>query len=209
MFVEYCNYNKYIEDYSKELANIAFAIEQGIDGICTTVYLLREIKPYARKDLILSAPIDYPLGYSTTKARMNAVFEVARSGANAIDYVPNHYLLKTGFTKLKEELKEINAIVKDYNITLRIFLNHQYNVDILALIKFYNDFGVSVFYPTIGYHHDDFSDNALICEKIQNKGGSFAIFNGYVWSKHQIDILKESDFFGVRLYDFKFGVYKI
>lgn len=209
MYVEYCNYNKYIEDYNKEKDLIFKAISNGVDGICTSIYLLREMKTLLPKEIVLAIAIDYPLGNLSSKVKNHAVIEGIKSGANVIDYVPNYFLLQTNFIKFDKEMKELIAICKDYNTTPRVFLNYQYNKDAIVLAKYYYEIGIEILFPTIGYHHDDFNDNLLNCKILEEKGNIFSVFNGYIWRQDQFEQLKEANIFGVRLYDFKFGVYSL
>jgi hypothetical protein len=41
MYIEYCNYNKSIENYEKEKQDVFRAIETGIDGLAMPIHMIR------------------------------------------------------------------------------------------------------------------------------------------------------------------------
>lgn len=201
MYIEYCVYDKYIEDYSKEIQNVFTAIGYDVDGLCLPIHLVREVKEYIPPDLIISCPIDYPIGYSCSKTRYSMVLNALKSGANAIDYVPNHYFLRSKFTELSKEIKAILNMCKDYKATLRLFLDYHNYGNVITIAKAYNELGVDIMFPTIGYHHDDFFDNIITSKTIEDKTNISIIFNGYTWMDSQIELIKETNIFGLRVYN--------
>ncbi len=203
MYVEYCNYNKYIESYEQELKTVFKAIDKGIQGFALPIHMIREIREYIPDTIVLAAPIDYPSGYSSTKVRNHMVLNSVQSGANAIDYVPNQYLLRSKFTELKDEIKTVLNICNDYGATLRIFLDYRYS-GIISIAKQYVAMGIDIGFCTIGYHHDDFYDNLINCKLLSSKTGMSTIFNGYIWTNEQIQLVKQAKTFGIRLYNVDF-----
>ncbi len=201
MYIEYCSYDKYIEDYSKEIQNVFTAIGYDVDGLCLPIHLIREVKEYIPPDLIISAPIDYPIGYSCSKTRYSMVLHALKSGANAIDYVPNQYFLRSKFTELTKEIKCILNMCEDYKASFRLFLDYHNYGNVITIAKAYKELGIDLMFPTVGYHHDDFFDNIITSKIIQDKTDISMIFNGYTWMESQIDLIKETDIFGLRLYN--------
>mgnify|MGYP001406294807 CR=1 FL=1 len=99
--------NKYIDDYTKEIKNVFQAIANGIDGISLPIHMIREMREYLPSNLVISAPVDYPCGLSSSKVRYHMALNSIKSGANTLDYVPNHYFLKHKFSELKKEIKTL------------------------------------------------------------------------------------------------------
>lgn len=201
MYVEYCNYNKYIEDYSEELSNIFKVIEHGVNGICMPTHMIREVKEYMPQGIVISSPIDYPLGYCTNKVRQHMVIDALKSGANAIDYLPNQYLLRKKFKELIGEMATIVNICNDYGATPRVFIDTRYINEPLSICRKFHGAGIDICFPSVGYHHSDFFDTAITSALIQNKTKMSAIFNGYMWQMDQLELIMETELFGVRVYN--------
>jgi len=203
MYTEYCNYNRVIHDYEEEKKQIFEAIDNGLKGLSMPIHLIRDMGEYLPDNLLVSAPIDYPCGLSPTKIREHMAINSLNSGANALDYVPNHYFLKNKFTELRKEVETIIRICDDHDAPLRVFLDYRNSDNIITISKILNDCGVDLFFPTVGYHHDDFFDNIINSKLIEDQVGCSVIFNGYMWKPDQLDFIKESGLFGVRLYNLK------
>jgi len=201
MYLEYCNYNRQIENYSDELKNVFSAIDYGVKGLSLPIHMIKETREYMPKDMVMSAPIDYPMGHSSSKVKYNIVINSLKSGANAIDYVPNHYFLKNKFSLLVEEIETILNICKDYNASFRLFLDYNNSDAISITAKMYDRLGVHLFFPSLGYHHEDFFDNLINCAMLEQESYVFAIFNGQMWKKEQVKTVMDSGIFGLRLYN--------
>ena len=142
-------------------------------------------------------------GLSATKVREHMAINSLNSGATALDYVPNHYYLKNKFPELKKEVETIMNICEDHEAALRIFLDYRNSTNIVTICKIFHDIGANLFFPTVGYHHDDFFDNIINSKLIEDQIGCHVIFNGYMWKKEQLDFVREADLFGLRLYNLK------
>ncbi len=202
MYIEYCNYNKYIDDYAKEIKDIFRAIEHGLDGIAVPIHLIREMREYLPSNLVVAAPLDYPCGLSSSRVRYHMALNSIKSGANALDYVPNHYFLKNKFVELKKEIETILAICDDNNATLRVFLDYRRSVgNVITIAEIFNSIGVNLVFPTTGYHHDDFFDNIINSKMIEEHTNCSVIFNGYMWKKDQLEFATDCNIFGLRLYN--------
>jgi len=201
MYIEYCIYNKYIEDYSKELDKIFVAIEEGILNIAVPINFFNSFKNFLPKEVSVSVPIDYPCGLSGTKSKCHLVLNAAKSGAKAIDYTPNHYFLKSGFTELAKEIKSCMKICENYGMDFRLFLNYQNTKEVTSMVKLYTNLGVDTFFPTLGYHHDDFVDNIIISKIIEYQASTKLIFNGYLWRQEQLKEVIKAKIYGIRLYN--------
>lgn len=200
MYTEYCNYTKYIDNYGDEISKIFKLIEKGIDGIAMPIYLLREVKSLMPEGMVLSCPIDFPSGYSSSKTREHMAIEALRSGANALDYVPNQYFLRNKFNYLSKEIKTMMRICKDYNASLRIFLDKDRVFNVVNLARLYASMKVDFGFITLGYHREDFQDNLIYAALVEQKTKMNVIFNAHIWKEDQLEFIKKSKIFGVRLY---------
>jgi|GEM_PF-2848093 len=201
MYTEYCSYNKVINDYEVEKKLVFKAMDNGVNGIAIPIHMIREMKEYMPEGIVISAPIDYPSGYSSSKVRNHMVISAIKAGANAIDYVPNHYLMKNKFTELLEEITSIQNICKDNNVNLRVFLEYNHSDNIVTTAKILVSMGITHVFPTLGYHHDDFNDNIINCNLLHQYSDVLCIFNGYLWKKEQLKAVEDAGIFGVRLYN--------
>jgi len=201
MYFEYCNYNKYIYDYGKELTHIFGAVDKGLGGLALPIHLIREVKEYMPAGTVLATAIDYPSGYSSPKTRSHAVLTALKSNVTAIDYVPNQYFVRNKFTEVSEEVKTALAMCKDYGATLRVFLDYHHISNIITFSRQLEKLGVEIVFPTLGYHHDDFFDNLLNAKMVEKQTSLSVIFNGYMWTPEHMEIIKKSKLFGARLYN--------
>lgn len=204
MYIEYCNYNKTIEDYNKELSLVFKAIEKNVNGICIPIHMYHEIKNFVPEGVVCSVPIDYPSGYSSTKTKNHSVLNAVKGGVQSIDYVMNNYLFQSKPNDLEKEIKSVLNICRDYNSTLRIFIDNRLSKDLIGTSKYLSNLGIEFCYPTIGYHHDSFVDTLINCKLIEKDVNINTIFNGYFWTEEQYNILKRSNIFGIRVYNTKF-----
>jgi deoxyribose-phosphate aldolase len=204
MYIEYCNYNKTIEDYNKELSLVFKAIEKNVNGICIPIHMYHEIKNFVPEGVVCSVPIDYPSGYSSTKTKNHSVLNAVKGGVQSIDYVMNNYLFQSKPNDLEKEIKSVLNICRDYNSTLRIFIDNRLSKDLIGTSKYLSNLGIEFCYPTIGYHHDSFVDTLINCKLIEKHVNINTIFNGYFWTEEQYNILKRSNIFGIRVYNTKF-----
>ena len=53
-------------------------------------------------------------------------------------------------------------ICEDHEAALRIFLDYRNSTNIVTICKIFHDIGANLFFPTVGYHHDDFFDNIIM-----------------------------------------------
>lgn len=200
MYVEYCNYASYISDYEIEKLKVFHAVNCGVSGLAMPIHFIGEIKQYLPPGIILAAPVDYPAGYSSTKTRQHAVLTSIKSGANAIDYVLNQYLLRNKFKELFKEVKTIHSICQNHNAELRIFLDSDRISNPEPLANMLLKMNINKCFPVMGYHKEDFADTLIVCHQLEEKTGISTIFNGHIMSKNQINILDKSKIYGYRLY---------
>lgn len=202
MYLEYCNYNKYIDDYPEEIQKIFRCCELELDGLALPVHLIKETREYLPSHFVISTAIDHPCGLSSSKVKYHNVINSIKSGANAIDFVLNHYFLKQKFSELLKEVETVIAICEDHGATMRVFLDYRHSPsNFLIVCNLLYSKGVNIVFPTVGYHHDDFFDNIINSKMIQDSSPCGVIFNGYTWQREQIDFLMECGLFGARIYN--------
>jgi hypothetical protein len=202
MFLEYCIYNKILDNYDEEIKGVFDAIQSGqINGLALPIEILKRYREFIPEDIKLSTGIDYPLGLSSQKVKEFAVLNAIKSGANAIDFIPNQYNLKYRFKELIKELETVVNICKDNNTEFRVFLDYNYISSLETIARLYSNCGIEIALPTIGYHHDDFYDNIIHAKNIEEKTNLKIIFNGYVWTKDQLEFVKSTQVYGIRLYN--------
>lgn len=200
MYIEYCNYNRYIENYELETKNVFAAIENGLDNIAIPLQFLKELKTYL-PSISVAIPIDYPLGYSSTKVKEHMIMEAIRAGATKVDYVLNQYFFRCNFAEMQNEIKTALNICSNYDITLRLFLDANRTDNLIILSRLYEKLGVKQVFPTLGYHLDDFYDTLLNSKIIENKSSLSVIFNGHSWLDEHIKLVQNAKIFGVRIYN--------
>jgi hypothetical protein len=204
MYIEYCNYNKTISDYGKELTNVFRAIEENVNCLCLPIHMYQEIREFVPEGIDISVPIDYPSGYSATKTKNHAVLNAVKSGVKSIDYVMNSYLFQEKPKDLEKEIKTCQSICRDYNSTLRVLIDSKTTESVIGTAKYLNQIGIEFCYPCLGYHNDNFIDSLINCKMIEKDTQINMIFNGYFWRQDQLEILKRTDIFGIRLYNIDF-----
>jgi len=204
MYIEYCNYNKTIDNYDEELKNVFKAIENNVNCISLPIHMYHEIRGFLPEGIDISVPIDYPSGYASTTTKNHSVLNAVKSGVKSIDYVMNNYLFQSKPKELGKEIKTALSICRDYNSTLRVFIDNRLSKDIVKTAKFLYSHGVEFCYPSIGYHHEPFFDTIINCKLIEKEININTIFNGYMWKKEHVKILKRSCIFGIRIYNVNF-----
>jgi len=204
MYLEYCNYNKTISNYGDELSNVFRAIDAGINCLSIPIHMYQEIREFMPEGIDISIPIDFPCGYSATKTKNHAVLNAVKSGVKSVDYVMNNYLFQEKPKELEKELKVCLSICRDYNSTLRVFIDPKTTESVIGTAKYLYQVGVEFCYPCIGYHNENFVDTLINCKLIEKDTPMNTIFNGYFWREDQLQILKRSNIFGIRLYNIDF-----
>lgn len=205
MYYEYCNYNtQKVFDHEFELAKIFKLLDRGFGGVCSDIFFARKLKGFLPEGIVLSCPVDYPLGKSDKKVREHETITNLKSGANAIDLVCHRqYLLNNDWISLKEDISTIKNICNDYNATLRVMTNWTDDEDtniILNIAKLLQEFGMDIFIPSIAFHNDDFVDNLVVSHVTQADTSIPTICNGYMYLDKHVEQFKKATVFGLRLY---------
>lgn len=182
------------------------AIKFGAKTIFTSSYYASKIQSIVPKEIKIACPIDYPNGLGDTSLRQHECISAIHHGANYIDIVINPILLiNKQRNKLKEDIKANLSICKDNNVEFRAIMDYRMYPERLIYItcELLSNLGIQTIIPSTGQFAEDYIDNLIICEIIQNKFPSIkTIFNGYFLNQDQYDKIKKSKISTVRLKSF-------
>ncbi len=88
------------------------AKEMKVASVCIPPYYVKQASDYLKNDIPVCTVIGFPLGYNTTKIKIEEAKDAIENGAKEIDMVINIGDAKAGlFDKIEEEIRQIkNAI---------------------------------------------------------------------------------------------------
>jgi deoxyribose-phosphate aldolase len=210
MYKELCLYQyaplhtpeKYQEDTFK-------AIERNLNGICLPIYVLRDLKSYIPVGMTVSCPIDFPFGTSDTTIRINMISQAIKAGADSVDIVLNDYKIYNNHNSFIKDVETQVVFCKENKVCPRIMLNCPLfdQKDCIFLTKLIRGMGVEFACPSVGNYYDSTTDNLILCKLLQKEIDINMIFNGNITSEKELDIVKKSKVWGMRLYSTNlFGV---
>lgn len=176
---------------------ILCATKHGIKNISVPQAYIKLCKNLIKNmDVIVSTPIDYPLGLADTESRCYMVEQAIRSGAKQINIViQNHYLSSRKYDKIKYDVKKIyeicqnNNIKANYYIDYRIF-THQSLIKACSILL---ENGIKNVYVSTNYFVDNPDDNIIATILLKNKTGINSIFTANVWTTKHIDNIIKND----------------
>ncbi len=206
MFFEYCCYNKnLIEDVDKEISTIFNAIGSGFAGVAAPLHVLRQISQEILiiPDMLISCPIDYPLGCGDRKVRQHESVVGLKSGANCLDLVMNPYLFKKqSVNAISKDIFPIMEICSNYNSELRIIINYDLyeQDDCIKVCEILRGLGVETVIPSAGFSNDDIFENLLFCNILEKKLEMSAICTGRMWLEKHYNAALNSQISGLRAY---------
>jgi deoxyribose-phosphate aldolase len=203
IYKEFCcytqNFKTTIEDYQK---GIVTALQCGFNGINVHHFLLSHVKDLIPEGIVLSVPIDYPNGISDPQVQEHEIIKSANSGANAIDFVLNNYLVQQArFDALIKDLKSKIDICKDRKLSLRIMLDYRLynNLELNLIGKILSTTGIEYVFPSTGLEKEDVVDNIIAAKELKDCGLN-VICNGNIWLEKHIQLIKNTNLFGVRIH---------
>jgi deoxyribose-phosphate aldolase len=160
---------------------------------------LQSINPYLK----ISCPIDYPLGIMESVSRFAAAEKAVKAGAEIIDIVcQSSFLTNRKYDKVREDIQLMLSLSSEYNVKVRYILEYrQFTYELLYKIsQILYDNKIDTIYPSTGYFMDDIFDNILASAMINKKVPNINIIcTGNVWHKNQIETIKKSNIYGLRL----------
>lgn len=198
-----------VQKSEKEIVNECFkAVDNGVDSVFISSYYAGKIRAFLPDFIHIAVPIDYPNGLANTGVRQHECLTAINRGAKFIDLVINPiYLINNEKEKFKDDIRNCKEICKLKNVELRTILDYRMFTDSLIFItcNILQDLNIKFVSPSSGQFAEDYLDNIITCELIQNKNPRLnTIFNAPFCSKDEYEKLIKSNVYGIRLK--KFGV---
>ncbi len=150
----------------------------------------------------LCTSIDYPLGIMDAKSRTFTIEMACKLGVNIINIVaPPHLLCNRKYDKFREDIKNNLEICTKNNVELRYILEYRvFTYELLYKVsQILTEGGIDTVYPSTGYLLDDINDNILASAMINKKSDINIICNGNVWNINQINTIRKSSLFGIKV----------
>ena len=205
MYIEYACYDYSLSD-DEIKNNINSAIKMGAENIglfysgsSSFIKSILDDHPNVK----LSCPIDYPYGLSDSKSRLFITSQLVKSGLHTLDLVvPAKFIANRKYDKLRDDIKNNLLICQENNINLRYILEYRvFNHETLAkTCQIFKSLGIEYVLPSTGHMIDDINDNLIAAKYLNTKSEIKVICNGNIWTNKQVENLKNSGVYGVRLH---------
>ena len=193
-YIEYALYDTDINEIELK-QNVELAIINGANCISVPFAYTKQCRALAKDTpVIISNPIDYPLGLLDTPTRNTAILNSINNGAQKIEIViQNNYLNFRKYEKIRQDIKSNLEICKANNVALYYYLEyriftHQALVKACGILQ---EFGLNMIYPSTGYMLDNIDDNIIATVLLHQKTGITAIFSGNLWNDRHVESLKK------------------
>lgn len=197
--MNYIEYAIYDLDYSEEefKSSVECAIRMGVNCISTPFYFTKLCKSITKNTpIVVSNPIDYPLGISDIKSRNSAVSNAIDNGADKIDIViQNNYLSSKKYDKIRQDILSNYEICKQHNIPIYYYLEYRVFTH-QSLIKACNillETPIENIYVSSGYMLDSVEDNIIATMLLQEKTNIKPIFSADIWTKKHVELLLKNN----------------
>jgi deoxyribose-phosphate aldolase len=193
----------------KSIIEEAFkAIDQGIDCIFTSSLYAGKLRALLPDFINIACPIDYPNGLGNTSVRQHECVTAINRGVKHIDLVVNPiYITNNEKNKLTDDIRACKAICTSKNVDLRAILDYRMYPDglVFTMCNLLQNLDIKFVSPSSGQFIEDYLDNIIMCELIQNKNTRLqTIFSAPFCSAEELDKLHKSNIYGIRLK--RFGV---
>jgi deoxyribose-phosphate aldolase len=202
MKIEYAYYDTSSNDNELKEAIVA-CVKYPIDTLSVFPTYLKTVKSLIPDSILLSTPIDYPLGIMESKIRLESVNEAIKNGAKAIELVcPINIICNRKYEKFRDEIKNIIELCSQSETKIRYILEHrQYSYELMYKVaQVLLTGGVDTIYPSTGYLLDNIYDNVLAASLVHQKVDKIKIIcNGNIWNDSHIDLIKKTNPYGVRV----------
>jgi deoxyribose-phosphate aldolase len=200
-YIEYALYDTDINEIELK-QNVELAIINGANCISVPFAYTKQCRALAKDTpVIISNPIDYPLGLLDTPTRNTAILNSINNGAQKIEIViQNNYLNFRKYEKIRQDIKSNLEICKANNVALYYYLEyriftHQALVKACGILQ---EFGLNMIYPSTGYMLDNIDDNIIATVLLHQKTGITAIFSGNLWNDRHVQSLKKNNIDSIR-----------
>ena len=194
----YIEYALYDLDYTEEEIKSSIESAIALEVQCISVpYALTKFCRSLTKNtpVIVSNPIDYPMGLSDTKTRNAAISNAIDNGAEKIEImIQNNYLNYKKYDKIRADIASNYAICQGRNIPLYYFLEYRVFTH-HSLIKACNlliESAVTNVYPSSGYMLDSVEDNIIASVLLEEKTNIKSICTANIWHKKQVELLDKN-----------------
>lgn len=185
------------------ISRIFECMEYGVSGFNIGPNYLSYVASVLPDDIILSCPIDYPYGTSSSKVRQHQVISNINNGANTIDLVINPvYVVNDQSKQLLDDISANMAICQDRKVTFRLMTEYrQFDEWVYReIVKICRILRVEYLFPSTGNFNDDYVDNLIVCKKTKLwYTGINMITNGNIWQKEHYENVTNSRVYGIRV----------
>ena len=205
MYLEYACYDYSLSDEEIK-KNLTSAAQLGVENIAlfysgSSSLLKSFLEEYPQVKIY--CPVDYPYGLADSKSRLFITTQLAKSGIAGIDMVvPAKFIANRKYDKLRDDIKNNLLVCQENNVTLRYILEYRvFNHETLAkTCQIFKSLGIDYAFPSTGHMIDDINDNLIAAKYLHTKSEIKVICNGNIWTQKQIDNLKNSNIYGVRVH---------
>lgn len=132
----------------------AETIHYQFTGLCVPPCWIKLSKDLVKnEDILVVAPIGFPLGYSTTTVKQAEIRKAMEDGADELDMVWNISAFKTDPALARKEIEICAALVHEANRILKVIIETCYlsNAEIVAACAICSDTGVDFVKTSTGF----------------------------------------------------------
>lgn len=192
-------------DYTEEeiRSSIEAAVSLGVHSISVPFALTKFCKTLTKNTpIIISNPIDYPMGLMDTKTRNCAIINAIENGADKIDImIQNNYLNYKKYDKIRADIASNVAICKERNIPIYYFLEYRIftHQSLIKACNLLSEGQVPNVYVSSGYLLDNIDDNIIAAVLLKQKTKVNTICTANIWNNHHIETLNKNKITFLRL----------
>lgn len=199
MLLEFCQHDFTLNEHENK-ETILEALKYKPSLISVFSYYAKSISQLT--DIPVVCPIDFPVGLSDSKTRLQMGSFAIKNGARALDITyPAQLIVNRKYDKFREDIKNFNDLGVENNINIRYVLEYRkYSYELLyKLSQILSDFGVGTILLSTGYFLDDINDNIIAAGMINKKNPNIKIvLTANIWTKEQLDNINKSGLSGFR-----------
>lgn len=199
MLLEFCQHDFTLNEHENK-ETILEALKYKPSLISVFSYYAKSISQLT--DIPVVCPIDFPVGLSDSKTRLQMGSFAIKNGARALDVTyPAQLIVNRKYDKFREDIKNFNDLGVENNINIRYVLEYRkYSYELLyKLSQILSDFGVGTILLSSGYFLDDINDNIIAAGMINKKNPNIKIvLTANIWTKEQFDNINKSGLSGFR-----------
>lgn len=199
MLLEFCQHDFTLNEHeNKETILEAIKYKPNYISVCS--YYVKGVSQMT--DIPVVCPIDFPIGLSDSKTRLQMGSFAIKNGARALDVTyPAQLIVNRKYDKFREDIKNFNNLSIEHNVVVRYVLEYRkYSYELLyKLSQILLDFGVGTALLSTGYFLDDINDNIIAASMITKKNPNInIILTANIWTKEHVDNIVKSGLSGFR-----------